>query len=281
MPRKQTQLAGDGIQRGFVTLPTKPSARLGYSFIPQPSGGASQRLLVFLSGIDSPQTVWQGALTRLVSLSRTNGIELPPILVYDRYGTGTSDHDPSDSGKPPNEYHDALEATRDLRQLIIQIASKHLGLTETILPDLSITFCAHSIGCCIARFYGDAYPGTVEALLLIDSAIAGTAAEKLVPDPDISEEWEKGQWMLPEGTTADECRDAVRRARNSPFSGHAMTTRERIRWDNMPELLPKGDKPRLRGPKLGMPRVTVVVSDAEVTKVQLAKVRTYAPETNR
>jgi pimeloyl-ACP methyl ester carboxylesterase len=275
MGKKRTQLEMDGIESGFVCLSTKPTARLSYSFIPQPSGHTgrhSKRLLVFLSGIDNSQTIWQGTLTKLVSLSRTNGFDLPPMLAYDRYGAGNSDHDPSDAGKPPEQYHDAVESMRDLHQLIIQIAPKHLGLAENELHELRIIFCAYSIGCCIARFYADAYPGTVEALLLIDSPPAGTAAENLVPDPDIPEEWEKGRLFLPEGTTADQCRDAIRKGRNSPLSGHAMTTRERIRWDNMPQLLPSSERPKLRGPEPGMPLVAVVNSDAEVAFSSFANV---------
>lgn len=275
MGKKRTQLELDGIESGFVRLCTKPTARLSYSFIPQPSGRTgrhSKRLLVFLSGIDNSQTIWQGTLKKLVSLSRINGFDLPPMLVYDRYGAGSSDHDPSDAGNPPEQYHDAVESMHDLRQLIIQIAPIHLGLAENELHDLRIIFCAYSIGCCIARFYADAYPGTVEALLLIDSATAGTAIENMMPNPDIPEEWEKGRLFLPEGTTADQCRDAIRKGRNSPFSGHAITTRERIRWDNMPQFLPSSERPKLRGPEPGMPLVAVVNSDAEVAISSIANV---------
>jgi hypothetical protein len=48
----------------------------------------------------------------------------------------------------------------------------------------------------------------------------------------------------------------------------------------MPQLLPHSDSPRLRGPKLGMPLVTVVVSDAEVTRLQMAGVNIDTPKIN-
>jgi pimeloyl-ACP methyl ester carboxylesterase len=273
MARRSAQIEVDGIQRGFMHLDGKASARLGYSFIPSPAPTTDHpRLLVFLGGLDALQMTWQGTLTNLISLSKTDGFNLPPILVYDRYGVGASDHDPGDKGKPMEEYHDAVESMRDLRQLITQVSVKHLGLGERKVQDLRIVFCAHSIGCCIARFYADSYPGTVESLLLIDSAIAGTAAEKTIPNPDIPEEWEKRKWTLPEGITADLCRKAVLKTKRSPFSGYPMTTTERLRWTNMPQLLPSSEKPRLRGPKPHMPLVTVLVNDPAVAVPELAKV---------
>lgn len=265
-----------GAQKGFVCLQVKPSARLAYSFIPGTArSGKNPQLLVFLGGIDSSQKGWQGAFAKLMSLSEAAGVALPPMLAYDRYGVGASDQDPSDDGKPPEEYHDTRESMRDLRALITLFAREQLGLTEGKLQDLRIVFCAHSLGCCIARHYAEAYPGTVEAVLFIDSAIAGTAAEKLVPDPDIPDEWKARKWMVPEGTTEDHCRRAVRRAKQSHFSGYALTTKEKIRWDHMPKLLPLGSEPRLRGPNARLPLVTVLISDDTIMTPLLAKVRGY------
>ncbi|KAJ2966982.1 hypothetical protein NQ176_g9890 [Zarea fungicola] len=80
-----------GAQKGFVSLKTKPSARLAYSFIPGTTrSGKNPQLLVFLGGIDSSQKGWQGAIAKLMSLSERAGVALPPMLAYDRYGVGAT-----------------------------------------------------------------------------------------------------------------------------------------------------------------------------------------------
>lgn len=271
---KRNQLELDGIENGFINLRTKPSARLGYSFVPSTahSTGKAKRLLVFLAGIDVPRSLWQGTFTRLAELARINGLELPPMLTYDRYGVGQSDHDPSDVGKPPEEYHDALEAQRDLRQLLIQVVSQKLGYAEQELDSLRIVFCAHSLGCCIARLYAMKYTGTVEALLLVDSAISSTPAMKFIPDPDNPDDWERRRHLVPERVTPEMCREAISISRKTPLSGYALTTRERIQWTNMPQLLPFSYAPKLRGPESGLPLVTVLINDSEVAIRNTSKV---------
>lgn len=274
---KRSQLELDSIENGFIKLQTKPSARIGYSFVPNTthSPGRANRLLVFLGGIDVPRKLWQGTFTRLAELARSKGLELPPMLAYDRYGVGQSDHDPSDAGKSPEGYHDVMEVKRDLRQLLIQIAHRKIGYAEHELNSLRIVFCAHSLGCCIARLYAMSFPGTVEALLLIDSAISSTPAMKFVPDPDIPDDWETRRYLVPEGVTPEMCRQAIRITHKIPYSGHALTTRERIHWTNMPQLLPFSYAPKLRGPENGLPLVTVVMNDSEISIRNISKVCTF------
>jgi len=273
--QRQAELELHGIENGSIRLRTKPSAQLRYSFVPKAGNNAGrnpERLLIFLSGLDSPKTVWQGTISRLADLAQTNGLDLPPLLAYDRFGVGKSDQDPTDVGKPPEEYHDGMDAVRDLRQLLIQIAEQKLDREESELDKLRIAFCAHSFGVCIARLYAQMFPGTVEALLIMDSALSNSLAEKFVPNPDIPEEWEEAQGWLPPGTTPEMCRDAIRKVIRSNISGYAMATRERIRWTNMPEMLPFNDRPRLRGPEPNLPLVTVMCCDPDVSIRTLSKV---------
>ena len=272
---RRAELELNDIENGSMRLRTKPSAQLSYSFVPQAGINAGQRperLVVFLSGLDSPKTLWQGAFSGLADLAQTKGLHLPPLLAYDRFGIGKSDHDPSDVGKAPEEYHDGMDAVRDLRQLLIQIAEQKLDREESELDKLRLAFCAHSFGVCVARLYAQTFPGSVEALLIMDSALSNKVAEKFLPNPDIPGEWEEGRGWLPPGTTPEMCRDANRKLIRSNISGHAMTTRERIRWTNMPAMLPFSDRPRLRGPEPNLPLVTVMCCDMDVSVRILSKV---------
>jgi pimeloyl-ACP methyl ester carboxylesterase len=187
---KSKEVVLEGIDHGYLRLRTKPTARLSVSFVPQREGdgGQPKRLLVFLSGIDNPKIIWQRVLKELLKVSRAKDFSLPPMLLYDRYGVGQSDPEPTDVGKPPEEFHDANESVRDLHQLITQMAEERLGCDSADLGKLRIVFCAHSLGACIARLYAQAFPGTVEGLLIMDAAISSTPAEKFIPDPDNPEE---------------------------------------------------------------------------------------------
>jgi pimeloyl-ACP methyl ester carboxylesterase len=262
---KEIKLSNLSIENGFLNLRTKPTARMGYSFIPPSIQTTSppEHLLVFLSGLDNPLWVWQKTLTALVSLTHTQHIPLPPMLLYDRFGVGASDPDPSDVGKPPEEYHDAGEAVQDLHQLITQAMElKYSHTTGATLPKL--IFIAHSFGATIARLYAAAHLGTVSSLLILDSAISSTPAEKFIPNPDDSDEWRnRARWhpaFLDTTLISEEmCRAAIAVVKASPFSGYALTTRERMRWDNMPRLLPYNDRPKLPGV-----RVTGMVYDPDV-----------------
>lgn len=264
----------DKLENGSTNLRTKPTARLCFSFVPQPKDKATspERILVFLSGLDNPKTVWQRLLDQLVEQSRRNGIVLPPMLLYDRFGVGQSDPDPTDAGKRPEEYHDANDAVDDLHELIAQIVEQKLGHNKNPVDNLGIVFCAHSFGVCIARLYAQRFPGTTEGLLLMDSAIANTPAEKFTPNPDDPVEWDEAQKWLPETITADMCRDAIRKTLASPVSGYTMTTRERMRWTNMPELLPYSDRPKLQGPRPELPLVTVMSHDSDASGPKMSKV---------
>jgi pimeloyl-ACP methyl ester carboxylesterase len=270
---KSKSLEFDGIQHSFLNLALKSSAQLSFSFVSSDDKTAvpPEQLLVFLSGLDNPAYVWQRTLNKLVEFARANSVELPPMLFYDRFGVGKSDPDPKDEGKKSEEYHDCNDSVSDLRGLIVHILGQQYELNSSAKSKVRIVFCAHSFGVCVARLYAQAFPGTVEGLLILDSAIAAIPAEKLIPNPDIPEEWSSRQtWgglEFPDESviTAEMCRDAIRKTRASPISGYTMTTRERIRWNNMPQLLPFSDRPKLQGPTARLPLVTVIVADPKVS----------------
>jgi pimeloyl-ACP methyl ester carboxylesterase len=210
-------------------------------------------------------------MASLLVMAKNQGFLLPPMLLYDRYGIGMSDRDPSDAGKPREERHDIKDAMYDLRQLVVQISEQKLGYKEAELDRLHLIFVAHSLGGGIARLYAAEFPGTVEALLLLDAVMSNKAFGDFIPDPDKPEEF-KGH-VLPEGVTPEMCRDALRKIAKSPYNFRAGLNREGIRWSNLPEQLPFNDAPRLQGPRKGLPLVTVMCSDLEQFSRNTGKVR--------
>jgi len=61
-------------------------------------------------------------------------------------------------------------------------------------------FVASSIGCAIARLYAIENPGTVSALLLLDSTLANSYVTTVFPDPRAPE---FSKYHLPEGVTIE------------------------------------------------------------------------------
>ena len=290
------ELTFENIDNGVLRLRTKPSGRLAYSFIPaydhpksiaKPGESGGEPLLVFLSGLDNPKAVWQRTLDRLFESACAIGAELPPMLFYDRFGIGGSDADPQDEGKKPEEFHDCNDAMGDLHQLIVQIMEMKFGWNRHIDPDVKqhlprIVFCAHSFGVCIARMFATAHSGAVQGILMIDSAIAYIRAEHTMPDPDDPVSWakrndgesiwSKAGWPDESILSKDVVRDAIRKTRASPISGNPLTTRERMRWDHMPQQLPRSDEPKLRGPTDHLPLISVLKSDPEILALKQSQV---------
>jgi len=262
----------EGFQNDFIRLRSKPSARLSYSFRPQSpieaGSGRPQRLLIFLSGIDDRSKPWQAAIASFMRISQTRGLSIPPMLIYDRYGLGQSDRHPNETDQNSKVHYSILDAMYDLRELVVQIAPEKLGYKEAELDKLNIVFASHSMGCFIARLYAQEYPGTVEALLLIDSGISNVAAQDFIPDPDRPSHVCK--YNVPSDVTPDMCRLAIQRVMKTPFNFYGRN-REGLYWGNSPELLPHSDAPRLRGPMPGLPLVTVAVNDPEVVTRNFAK----------
>jgi pimeloyl-ACP methyl ester carboxylesterase len=296
-PRKSPKdLSCENIDSGILRLRTKPTSKLAYSFIPaydhpksitKPNTPGGSPLLIFLSGIDNPKAVWQKTLDRLFESSCAIGAELPPMLFYDRFGVGGSDFEPSDVGKTPEEFHDCVDAVRDLHQAIVQVMELKFGwsrhVDQSLEQDLPrIVFCAHSFGVCVGRMFADTYPGVVQGILMLDSAIAAIRAEDIIPNPDDSLQWASrrdpqtawGKFGFPgeDVLSKDVIRDARQKTMRSPISGYAMTTKEQIRWDHMPTQLPRADEPKLRGPIEHLPLITVMTSDSEVLAPQHGRV---------
>lgn len=297
-PRKAPKdLSFENIDNGILRLRTKPTSKLAYSFIPaydhpesitRPGGKPDgSPLLIFLSGIDNPKSIWQKTLDRLFESACAIGVELPPMLFYDRFGVGRSDPEPNDVGKKPDEFHDCTDAVRDLHQIIVQVMELKFGWSRHVDQDLEqdlprIVFCAHSLGVCVARMFAEKYPGVVQGILMLDSALAVTRAENLVPNPDDPVQWasrlnEKTAWGR-RGFPGEDVlskaviRDARKTMTKSPISGYAMTTKEQIRWDHMPTQLPRADEPKLRGPTGHLPLITVMSNDQEVLAAQYGRV---------
>ncbi|GKU07574.1 hypothetical protein FLAG1_11724 [Fusarium langsethiae] len=166
----------------FMRLDTKPSAQISYSFTPSTiSGDNSSILVVFVNGMIAPQTSWIKTISKLNELSPEG---LPAILTFDRFGQGqTTDRDPNDEGAAdPSHAHDSMDVVHDIRQLITQVLKTKLNVED---PDNARLFLiGNSIGCAFSRLYAGEYPGTVSAILLLDSVLTDTDFVSVFPDPD-------------------------------------------------------------------------------------------------
>lgn len=178
------------------------------------------------------------------------------MLAYDRYGQGvTEDRDPKDRGRERGHGHDVADAVEDLHQIIAQMAQLRLHAT---VDQLQLVLVANSIGCAIARLYAERYPGTVSALLLLDSIMANSNFD-FWPDPDAKEFSEE---LLPRDVTVEVLRE--QRARFAAMFSHHVVNREGLSRRNLADLLPLSDGPKLLGPEQGQePWVTVVGHDFE------------------
>lgn len=246
----------------LISLATKPTAQIAYSFQPAVST-TKPALLVFLNGLGLPQVSWLPAITQLKELRREN---IPAILTYDRFGQGqTTDRDPNDEGAAdPMHGHDCLSVVHDLRQFITQIAAEKLGVSET--DSVPLVLVANSIGCALARLYAQEYPGTVAGLLLLDSVLANSDFVSVFPDPD-AEDFDPT--ILPPGLPLQALR-ATREGTRRVFHPD-VGSKEGLSRKNLRTLLPASDGPLLRGPGGSGPFVTVVGHDFEAFAEESAK----------
>ncbi|CEI61582.1 hypothetical protein FVEN_g9333 [Fusarium venenatum] len=241
-------------QYEFMRLDTKPSAQLSYSFTPSTVlGDANSTLIVFVNGMIAPQTSWIKTISKLKELSPHG---LPAILTFDRFGQGqTTDRDPNDEGAAdPSHAHDSMDVVRDIRQLITQVLKSKLNIDD---PDNARLFLiGNSIGCAFSRLYASEYPGTVSAVLLLDSVLTDTDFVSVFPDPDAKDFDPDG---LPLGITADNIRVAREetRKRFHPSIG----SKESLTRRNLIHLLPKADSPTLPKTDGKEPYVTVLGHD--------------------
>ncbi|RAH40221.1 alpha/beta hydrolase [Aspergillus brunneoviolaceus CBS 621.78] len=248
----------------FISLATKPSAQLSYSF--HPAGGAAKQpaLVVFVNGLGLPQTSWEGVIARLQAQPPAAG--LPAMLTYDRYGQGqTTDRDPADStAEDPTHGHDTLTVVRDLHQLLTQVAAEKMGVSN--LSKLPLILVSNSIGGALARLYAQENPGTVAGLLFLDSVLANSDFISIYPDPDAAGFDPRS---LPEGVDAEAIRAA--RAYMQRVFHPSNGSREGLSRRNLAQLLPASDGPRLQGPDGRGPWVTVVGHEFETFQVEFEK----------
>lgn len=242
-------------ETSLITLPTKPTAQLSYTFYPQTSQSSNKTLLIFLNGLTAPQTSWIPIIHHLQS---THPHNLPAILTYDRYGQGqTPSRDPADQDAPDSSHgHDILSALDDLHQLIQQIARLHLH-TSTTPSDLNLILVGNSLGCALARLYAQTYPGTVSALLLLDSILANSDFVSVIPDPTAS------GFVPPPGEGGISVQDLIMaRAIAGKVFHPSVGSKEGLSRRNLAELLPESNGPRLAGTDAGRgPWVTVIGHD--------------------
>ncbi|KAI0601745.1 Alpha/Beta hydrolase protein [Biscogniauxia sp. FL1348] len=247
-----------GITFDSIRLDTKPTASLECSQVPSSgTSGCANILVVFLNGLIAPQTFWLPVMSlillRLKSAQITSdGPSRPQMLAYDRYGQGKStDRDPGDEGKEPGYGHDVLDAVHDLHQLISQVSTPVDGAPKKVL------FVANSIGCAMARLYAQTYPGTVAAMLLLDSIMADSDFVSLFPDPD-SEGFDAG--TLPPGVTPEMLRET--RDKFRAMFHPSVKNPEGLDRRTLAALLPRADGPFLSQGYAGEPpHVTVVGHD--------------------
>ncbi|RGP77266.1 hypothetical protein FLONG3_4781 [Fusarium longipes] len=238
----------------FMRLETKPTAQLSYSFTPPTvSNSSNPTLIVFVNGMMAPQTSWIKTISKLQELSSDG---LPAILTFDRFGQGqTTDRDPNDEGaSDPTHAHDSMDVVHDIRQLIIQVLKNKLNIED---PDSARLFLVgNSIGCAFSRLYAVEYPGTVSAVLLLDSVVTDTDFVSVFPNPD-AEDFKSDS--LPSGVSAEDLRVAREetRKRFHPSIG----SREGLTRKNLSKLLPKPDSPTLPKADTKDPYVTVLGHD--------------------
>lgn len=262
-------------QPSFIELAHKPGVSVAYTFIPAKSIDGPSPLLVFLNGLMTTATSWNDTISRLLAHDSH-----PALLTYDRYGQGAStDHDPADAHAPdPKHGHDCMEVVKDLHQLITQVNNDHeLGLTNSGTgKGPGVFLIVNSIGGAISRLYAQTYPGTVSAILFLDSVVANTDFVSIYPNPDNSNFKEK-YTPLPEGVTEDGLRQARTMMQRifHPDNGSA----EGLTRKNLKDLLPDSDKPTLVGPDRKGPWITVVGHGFEAFAEESLKVSCFVFDT--
>ncbi|KZF22913.1 hypothetical protein L228DRAFT_247329 [Xylona heveae TC161] len=248
-----------GMEEGYIALPSKPSATISYSFIPGTSLPSPRtRLVVFLNGLMLPKILWLPVTRALISKGEHDEKGYPSMLCYDRYGQGaTTDKDPADRSGDGHG-HDVSDAVADLHELIKCIAATKLDIAESDFGSLDLVFVCNSIGCAIARLYAQTYPNTVSGLLFLDSIMANSDFVSIWPDPDAAD---FDANALPKGVTVEDIRVACEKS--GAMFHPSVPNSEGLSRRNLAQLLPYSDGPQLVGPRNGTPLLTVVGHDWE------------------
>jgi pimeloyl-ACP methyl ester carboxylesterase len=265
-------MAANNIHHGKIAIPSQPATPIHYSFIPgsgQLKNGVTP-LLIFLSGLNDPRKLWTPVLRAMNKEGRVQGGFQPAMLLYDRFGSG-------ETAKKTTKTHDAMDATKDLRELIVGVTERHLKIQPNEIDSLPIIFVAHSFGGVIAELYAKQYPRTVIALLLIDSCPTDTDGESWFPDPDASDFKSE---LLPDGITADMLRKVRAQHRTTPYNPNS-TNKEGIKWNNLSTYIPEVGRPQLIGPWENTPLLTTMRHDPLPFAEQAKKVCAFIIKNGR
>ncbi|KAI9147537.1 hypothetical protein HJFPF1_12563 [Paramyrothecium foliicola] len=247
----------------FTRLASKPTSRISYSFSPAISASKmTPRLVVFVNGLGLPQAGWTTAILKLRQMA---GLDVPAILTYDRYGQGrTVDRDPVDGlAIDPCHGHDCVDAAHDMRELISQVASEMMGISN--VNNLQLVLVANELGCAIARLYAQEYPGTVSGIIFLASTLTNTDFVSLFPDPD--SHYFGGS--LPANATLDEVRET--RTKLQAVLHPSIPNKEGLSRRSLMQLLPYANSPKLIGPGGRGPLITVIGQDFNTFAQQMRK----------
>ncbi|KAH8585744.1 hypothetical protein B0O99DRAFT_603047 [Bisporella sp. PMI_857] len=252
-----------------IDLNRDPAVQLSCTFIKAAPGAPLRTLIIFLNGVDCPQSSWYPLMSLISQQSASRNS--PPILMYDRVGQGKSSS--GNSGK-----RDVLDAVYDLRGLIEKIGEMRLGVSREEVNALRLCIVASSVGCHIARLYAQTFPKTVGGLLLLDPIIADKDILSLFPNP-IAPGYNKS--TLPGGISCG-ILEQTRRKLESAY--HPMgLNREGLWLGNIQKYFPLSHLPKLVGPKPNTPCITVILHNPEIfarqmkeaTSVDETLIRTY------
>ncbi|KAI4172361.1 MAG: hypothetical protein LQ343_003620 [Gyalolechia ehrenbergii] len=252
------------LKHDTIAQQNKPTVSIHYTFAQGTDAWESpRRLVVFLNGLMSDKSTW---LPVMAGIIRKHGnIGFPSLFAYDRYGQGlTEDQDPQDQGRERGRGHDAADVVQDLHQLLVQISKDKLISNP---EELQLVLVANSIGCVIARLYAQQYPGSVEALLLLDSMMSNSNFDWW-PDPD-SKDFDPEE--LPADVTIEVLRE--QRAKFAAMFAPDVINKEGLDRRNVADLLPHSDRPSLSGPGGKRPLLTVVEHDPEKFALESLRVR--------
>ena len=222
----------------FVALPSKPAAKIAYDFSkPKQSDESNPCLVVFINGLGLPAESWKSVVSAIEAQKPTRR---PQCLTYDRYGQGaTKDRDPLDSrpGKDPGYGHDVSDAAQDLHELLKTVAPQESKSRQLILV-------ASSIGAHIARLYIHRHPGSVSALLILDSNIGNRELTYLWPNPH-------AQNFDPTKVEAEDCtleQYIEAYTKLTKMFNSDVKNPEGLDRRNVKDLLPDPASPKLTGP---------------------------------
>jgi pimeloyl-ACP methyl ester carboxylesterase len=118
---------------------------------PGGAGGPGGPVVVFVSGLGEPGTVWRPVLSRLRSGPRA-GL---PAVTYDRAGIGASQPRP-DQG-PPHPYS--------------AVATELRAVLDGLGVDRPAVLVGHSFGCSVVRTFASRWPRRVAGLVLVEASV--------------------------------------------------------------------------------------------------------------